>query len=137
MEKSMSLHILFLEDTPMMAEFVGTALKKAGFTYDHYINPNEAYHALNKDPKHYGAVVCDWEMPPMCDGLTFLMDIRITGLDEMLASDIPFVMCTGWDCDQHKEDAMEAGANFYQVKSLGISLSPMIHYLQSLTREEK
>lgn len=133
----MSLHILFLEDTPMMVDFVGNALQEAGFTYDHFQNPNEAYHALRKNPKHYDAVVCDWEMPPMCDGLSFLMDIRFTGLDELLASDIPFVMCTGWDCEQHTRDALDAGASFYQVKSLGISLQPMINYLQSLTCEEK
>ncbi|MAI07883.1 MAG: hypothetical protein CMF61_02895 [Magnetococcales bacterium] len=130
----MSLHILFLEDTPMMVEFVGTALKEAGFTYDHFPNPNQAVHALLEKPKHYDAVVSDWEMPPMCDGLTFLMDIRYGGNEDIIPKDMPFIMCTGWDCDQHKEDAIEAGANFYQVKSLGESLQPMINYLNTLIR---
>jgi two-component system cell cycle sensor histidine kinase/response regulator CckA len=129
----MSKYILFLEDTLVMKEFVSKALTEAGFTYDWFPNPNEAYHAIEDNPKHYDAVVSDWEMPPMCDGLTFLMDIRLGGTDGIqLPPDIPFVMCSSYDDDDHINEAMETGASFYQKKSTMYSLKPMIDFLQSI-----
>lgn len=126
----MSKHILFLEDTPSMKDFVGNALTKAGFTYDWFPNPNEAYHSIKDHSLTYDAVVSDWEMPPMCDGLTFLMNIRMGGMDDILPANIPFIMCSSYNDDEKIAIAKEQGANFYQVKSTMYTLDPMINFLK-------
>lgn len=134
----MPKHVLFLEDTPEMAEFVGKKLTEAGITYDHFENPRIALRELKENPKHYDAVVSDWNMPAKngmlsMNGDAFLSRIRFGSTEKFgIPQDIPFVMCSAENNPEKIDKIMERGANFYQVKNFHTSLEPMINYLNTL-----
>lgn len=136
----MPLHVLFLEDDPNMVEFVSEKLQEEGFTYDHFENPRIALRELKDQPKHYDAIVCDWNMPAKngllsMNGDAFLTRIRRGARTKQkfgIPKDIPFVMCSSYEDPDKIEVAINLGANFYQIKSFNRSLQPMINYLNSL-----
>ena len=134
----MPKHILFFEDDRNIGEFVAEELTAAGFTYDWYENPREAFKALEENPKNYDAIVSDWNMPARNGRLSFhgidvLRKLRRGRLERFnLPKNMPFAMCSGYDCPKKIEEAQNAGANFYQIKNFHTSLEPMIDYLNNL-----
>lgn len=131
-------HILLLEDRINIAYFVGDILNNAGFTYDWYKNPCIAFEKIEETPVVYDAIVCDWNMPPTCsrlsmDGDRVLHQVRKGHLIKCgIPQDIPFVMCSAFDDEEHINKALNWGADLYQVKDPTTPLSEMVNYLQSL-----
>lgn len=131
-------HILLLEDLPQVARFVGQILNGAGFSYDWYQNPCISFERLEETPVKYDAIVCDWNMPPTCSRLSMdgdrvlhkVLRGRLTKCG--IPQDIPFVMCSAFDDEEHIIKARQWGADIYQIKDPTTPLSEMVNYLQSL-----
>ena len=133
----MPKHILFFEDDRNIGEFVAEELTAAGFTYDWYENPREAFKALEENPKNYDAIVSDWNMPARNGRLSFhgidvLRKLRRGRLERFnLPKNMPFAMCSGYDCPKKIEEAQNAGANFYQHKTMTSDFTGLIEFLNN------
>jgi CheY-like chemotaxis protein/two-component sensor histidine kinase len=102
------IHILHLDDEPIILEITRMYLEKTGkISVDTTTNPQEAIKKLSYF--RYDAVVSDYEMPVM-DGIEFLKEIRDCG------HDLPFILFTGRGREEVVIRAFNNGATFYLQK---------------------
>ena len=103
-----SIHILHLDDEPIILEITRMYLEKTGrVSVDTTTNPQEAIRLLSSS--RYDAVISDYEMPVM-DGIEFLKEIRECG------HDLPFILFTGRGREEVVIRAFNNGATFYLQK---------------------
>lgn len=102
------IHILHLDDEPIILEITSMYLKRTGkISVDCTTNPQEALSMLAAG--RYDAVISDYEMPVM-DGIEFLKEIRECG------HDLPFILFTGRGREEVVIRAFNNGATFYLQK---------------------
>ncbi len=107
------MRVLLVDDEKELVSAIAERLNMRGVQADFVVSGQEAVDKANEEP--YDVIVVDLKMPGM-DGLEVMKAIKIkhphTG----------FVFVTGYGCDEHKELGTAAGADFYLMKPVKISV---------------
>ena len=102
--------ILVVEDSKIQRTICVSQLKQAG--YENIEIAEDGVHAYSKLEKiSIDLIICDWEMPEL-DGIQLLKKVK----KNPALQNIPFVMLTFFDDDEHYREAMNAGAQDYIIK---------------------
>jgi EAL domain-containing protein (putative c-di-GMP-specific phosphodiesterase class I)/DNA-binding response OmpR family regulator len=105
--------VLIVDDDPDLLALLGFALRKAGLRTIEVATAEEALATIAAEP--VGCVVADLRMPGM-DGIDLVRSIR--GRPE--TSTLPFILMTGYVGGGGAIEALEAGADDYLVKVVGL-----------------
>ncbi len=104
------MKILVADDSKVMRQLVGRALRQAGFNGNEVVEAADGREALEKIVSEKpDLVLSDWNMPEMT-GIEVLRQVRGQGLE------VPFGFVTSESTDAMKEAAKRAGAQFLIVK---------------------
>ena len=98
--------ILVVDDDLALSDVLAFAIRRAGYEVVRAYNGLSALEEFSKEKPDL--IVLDWRLPQM-DGLDVCTRIR-------LSSDVPIIMLTVRDSDEHVVAALEAGADDYIVK---------------------
>jgi len=102
--------ILVVEDSKIQRTICVSQLKQAGYENIEIAEDGvDAYSKLEKIS--IDLIICDWEMPEL-DGIQLLKKVK----KNPALQNIPFVMLTFFDDDEHYREAMNAGAQDYIIK---------------------
>lgn len=104
------VRVLVVDDAPQMRSLLISILSAAGYTADGAGGGVAALLRLRK--RAYHAVVTDIDMPNM-DGFELTRAIR----GDAKLRDLPVVLVTALESEQHKRRGVEVGANAYLTKS--------------------
>jgi two-component system, chemotaxis family, chemotaxis protein CheY len=127
-EKSSPLsrpRILVVDDSSLIRLYYRDILEKAGFEVEQAINGMEA---IEKVLAHaFDLVIVDVNMPRM-DGFSFVRALRAS---PGAVAALPALVITTEAGNQDREDARDAGANFYLVKP--VSEAALLRHAAMLT----
>ena len=98
--------ILVVDDDLALSDVLAFTMRRAGYEVARAYNGLSALEEFSKEKPDL--IVLDWRLPQM-DGLDVCTRIR-------LSSDVPIIMLTVRDSDEHVVAALEAGADDYIVK---------------------
>ncbi|MBY0269066.1 MAG: response regulator transcription factor [Burkholderiales bacterium] len=101
------MHLLIVEDHPILADGLITALKGADYAVDHAATGEQADHMLAT--QHYDAVILDIGLPKL-DGYEVLRRMRRKG------SKTPVLMLTARDALEDRVKGLDLGADDYLTK---------------------
>ena len=101
--------VLVVEDEPELNELVGAYVQIAGFDYRAAAGGNDA---LRKASEHHPALILLDVMLPDVDGFEVCRRLK----KEQQTADIPVVMLTALDRDEHRRKGMQCGAVTYLTK---------------------
>ena len=102
--------ILVVEDSQVQRAICVSQLKQAGFeNIEVAEDGNVAYSKLEEGEVEL--VLCDWEMPEL-DGIQLLRKVK----KNPALQNIPFIMLTHLQGDEHYQKAINEGAQDYIVK---------------------
>lgn len=107
----MDMRLLLVEDHPPLAEAVGDALTRAGFTVDHAATAREA--RAMAGTADYGLVLLDLGLPDG-DGLRLLPTLRAGGR-------VPVIVLTARDALEDRLAGLDGGADDYILKPVEMS----------------
>lgn len=107
----MDMRLLLVEDHPPLAEAVGDALTRAGFTVDHAATAREA--RAMAGTADYGLVLLDLGLPDG-DGLRLLPTLRAGGR-------VPVIVLTARDALKDRLAGLDGGADDYILKPVEMS----------------
>jgi len=102
-------HVLLVDDDRNFRRVTAYALEESGYDVTTAAHGGEALVVL--DEASPDVILCDLNMPVM-DGLTFLGELRVRGID------IPVVVVTAYGSIESAVDAMRAGAVNYVTKPI-------------------
>jgi DNA-binding response OmpR family regulator len=105
------MRLLIIEDHPILADGLITALKSADYAVDHAASGERADHMLAA--QHYDAVILDIGLPGL-DGYEVLRRMRRRG------SKTPVLMLTARDSLDNKLAGFDSGADDYLVKPFAL-----------------
>jgi len=115
------MHILLVEDDPLIAQGLLTGLQLQGFTLDHMAHAAAAEQALELG--HFDAVILDLGLPDE-DGLQLLARIRRQG------KDLPVLILSARDSVMQRVAGLQAGADDYLLKPFDLrELAARLHSL--------
>jgi two-component system chemotaxis response regulator CheY len=117
--------ILVVDDSSLVRLYCHEVLEKGGFEVEQAINGLEAMEKVLAQA--FDLIIVDVNMPRM-DGFSFVRALR-RGAPEVAA--VPALMVTTEASQQDREDAREAGANFYLVKP--VSEADLLRHAAILT----
>lgn len=121
------MHVLLVEDHADLAANLGEFLEARGEVVDYAADGLTGLHLAST--QSYDAVVLDLGLPGI-DGLALCRRLREAG-----TGDVPVLMLTARDTEQHKLAGFEAGADDYLTKPFSL---PELHArLQALVRRTK
>lgn len=106
-ERKIILHVLIVDDEPVLADLAERFLEKENFCTDAAYSASEALHKIKQYP--YDAVVSDYQMPGK-DGIELLREVRATW------PSLPFILFTGRSREEVVIQALNEGADFYIQK---------------------
>ena len=108
-----SIHILFVDDEPDLADVAARFLEQEneGFDVETAANATEGLERL--DEQLFDCVISDFEMPGP-NGIEFLQAVRDT------KPDLPFILYTGRGSEEIASEAISAGGTEYLQKSAGV-----------------
>ncbi|NJP21555.1 MAG: response regulator [Hydrococcus sp. CRU_1_1] len=109
-ESSQLSTILVVEDSLTWRQFLVFTLHKAGYRVLQAQDGQEGFKQLQQNPA-VRLVICDLEMPNL-NGFGFLICCR---QDPQLAK-IPAIVLSNYSSEQHRQLAMQLGANAYFTK---------------------
>ncbi|MFA6970969.1 MAG: response regulator transcription factor [Gallionella sp.] len=101
------MHLLLIEDDPVLANGLMHTLQSANFTVTHEANGERADHLLTV--KHYDLVILDLGLPDM-DGSEVLLRLRQRG------SDVPVLVLTARNSLSDRVLGLDCGADDYLAK---------------------
>ncbi len=101
------MHILLVEDDPILADGIKRSLRLSSYTVDWVGNGTDADQRIIE--QNYDAVILDLGLPGM-DGLDVLRNLRKRG------SPAPVIILTARDSVQDKVTGLDLGADDYLVK---------------------
>ena len=122
----MGLHILVIEDEPLIADFLVRGLREEGFAVEHAADGESGLHALST--REWDAVLLDWWLPVL-DGLTVLQRYRAIG------GAAPILFLTARDAVSDRVRGLDGGADDYLCKPF--SFEELLARLRSLTRRRE
>jgi len=102
--------ILIADDSPVALDLQARLVSSRGYQVDRAINGLEAWKAI-RDGNHQ-LLVTDVEMPEM-DGIALIQALR----KEPRFRHLPVIICSSRDSEQDRLRGMEAGADYYLIKS--------------------
>lgn len=117
------MHVLLVEDDPLVASGIETGLKLHGLTIDHVCTASQADTALALS--HFDVCILDLGLPDE-DGMELLRRWRDQGRD------IPVLVLTARDALSHRVDGLLGGADDYLIKPF--DLDELQARLHALTR---
>lgn len=121
------MHVLLVEDHADLAANLGEFLDARGEVVDYAADGLTGLHLAST--QSYDAIVLDLGLPGI-DGLTLCRRLREAG-----TGDVPVLMLTARDTEQHKLAGFDAGADDYLTKPFSL---PELHArLQALVRRTK
>ncbi|MBS0427375.1 MAG: response regulator [Proteobacteria bacterium] len=120
------MHILVVEDDPLVARGVAAGLRMHGLTV--YVAANAAQADAARATADFDVCVLDLALPDR-DGMTLLQDWRRTGID------MPVLVLTARDAVEHRVNGLQAGADDYLLKPF--DLSELVARLHALTRRAR
>ena len=104
------MKILIVDDSKAMRMIVQRNLRQAGFGEATVVEACDGAEALVvASAESPDLIVCDWNMP-VKSGIEFLQDLRATG------DTTQFGFVTSESTDEMRQQALDAGANFFVVK---------------------
>ncbi len=106
---ALSEQVLVVEDDPEINELVGAFVRIAGFSYSSALNGATA---LSKAGAQGTVLILLDIMLPDVDGFEVCRQLK----EQVQTRDIPVVMLTALDRDEHVRRGMECGAAAYLVK---------------------
>jgi two-component system sensor histidine kinase and response regulator WspE len=102
--------ILIADDSPVALDLQTRLVRSRGYRVDRANNGMEALEALREGD--YQLLVSDVEMPEL-DGIGLIRTLR----QEQRFQHLPVIICSSRDSEQDRLRGMEAGADYYLVKS--------------------
>lgn len=105
------MHLLLVEDDPVMAEGICHAMTEAGHSIAHVDSAGEARNAIAVEP--FDAAIVDIGLPDEC-GTSLVRGLRRVG------STLPIVIVTARDSVTDRIDALDLGADDYLVKPFSL-----------------
>ena len=115
------MHILLVEDDPLIAQGLLAGLQLQGFTLDHMAHAAAAEQALQLG--HFDAVILDLGLPDE-DGLELLTRLRNQG------KDLPVLILSARDSVVQRVAGLQAGADDYLLKPFDLrELAARLHSL--------
>lgn len=102
--------ILIADDSPVALDLQARLVSSKGYTVDRVVNGMEAWKAIRDGD--YQLLVTDVEMPEM-DGIGLVQALR----KEPRFKHLPIIISSSRDAEQDRLHGMEAGADYYLVKS--------------------
>lgn len=115
------MHVLLVEDDPLIAQGLVAGLQLQGFTLDHMSHASAADQALQLG--HFDAMILDLGLPDE-DGLQLLTRIRHQG------KDLPVLILSARDTVLQRVAGLQAGADDYLLKPFDLrELAARLHSL--------
>ena len=116
--------ILIADDSPVALDLQARLVSSKGYTVDRVVNGMEAWKAIRDG--NYQLLVTDVEMPEV-DGIALVQTLR----KEPRFKHLPIIISSSRDAEHDRLHGMEAGADYYLVKSSfqGQTLLDAIHQL--------
>jgi two-component system sensor histidine kinase and response regulator WspE len=102
--------ILIADDSPVALDLQARLVQSRGYQVDRAVNGLEAWKAIREG--RYQLLVSDVEMPEM-DGISLIQALR----KEQRFRHLPIIISSSRDAEQDRLKGMEAGADYYLVKS--------------------
>ena len=102
--------ILIVDDSPVALDLQSRLVVSRGYQVDRAVHGLEAWKAVRDGD--YQLLVTDVEMPEM-DGIALIQTLR----KEPRFRHLPIIICSSRDSEQDRLQGMEAGADYYLVKS--------------------
>ncbi|MEI6029612.1 MAG: hybrid sensor histidine kinase/response regulator [Synechococcaceae cyanobacterium ELA739] len=102
--------ILIADDSPVALDLQARLVSSRGYRVDRVVNGMEAWKAIRDND--YQLLVTDVEMPEM-DGIALIQTLR----KEPRFRHLPIIISSSRDAEQDRLHGMEAGADYYLVKS--------------------
>ncbi len=102
--------ILIADDSPVALDLQARLVSSRGYAVDRVVNGMEAWKAIRNG--NYQLLVTDIEMPEM-DGIALVQTLR----KEPRFKHLPIIISSSRDAEQDRLHGMEAGADYYLVKS--------------------
>jgi len=103
--------ILLADDEQLIRQFAQEILELAGYRVTLASNGQEAWTLFQKDPTAYDLILTDMTMPKMSG-----MELAQHCLS--LQAKVPIILCTGFNDQITKENALQAGVSAYLTKPL-------------------
>ena len=117
------MHVLLIEDDPLVASGIVNGLRLHGLTVDHVSNAKHGHAALQAS--HFDLCVLDLGLPDE-DGMAVLARWRARG------EHLPVLVLTARDAIEHRVAGLRAGADDYLLKPF--DLDELVARLQALLR---
>lgn len=117
------MHVLLIEDDPLVASGIVSGLRLLGLTVDHVVSARAGEAALGAS--HFDIAILDLGLPDE-DGMTLLARLRRTG------NSLPILLLTARDAIEDRVAGLEAGADDYLLKPF--DLSELVARLHALKR---
>jgi two-component system, OmpR family, response regulator QseB len=117
------VHVLLIEDDPLVASGIVTGLRLHGLTIDHVGTSGLAQTALATS--HFDICILDLGLPDE-DGMVLLARWRTLG------NDLPILVLTARDAVEHRVKGLQAGADDYLLKPF--DLDELVARLNALLR---
>lgn len=115
------MHVLLVEDDPLIAQGIRAGLQLQGFTLDHMSHAAAAEQALQLG--HFDAMILDVGLPDE-DGLQLLARLRSQG------QDLPVLILSARDSVTQRVAGLQAGADDYLLKPFDLrELAARLHSL--------
>lgn len=115
------MHVLLVEDDPLVASGIETGLKLHGLTIDHVCTASQADTALALS--HFDVCILDLGLPDE-DGMELLRRWRDQGRN------LPVLVLTARDALSHRVDGLLGGADDYLIKPFDLDeLQARLHVL--------
>jgi two-component system sensor histidine kinase and response regulator WspE len=102
--------ILIVDDSPVALDLQARLVSSRGYQVDRVVNGMEAWKAIRD--VEYQMLITDVEMPEM-DGIALIQTLR----KEPRFRHLPIIISSSRDSEQDRLHGMEAGADYYLVKS--------------------
>lgn len=117
------MHVLLIEDDPLVASGIDSGLRLLGLTIDHVVTARAGEAALATS--HFDIAILDLGLPDE-DGMALLARLRRTG------NHLPILLLTARDAIENRVAGLEAGADDYLLKPF--DLSELVARLHALNR---
>ena len=119
------MHVLLVEDDPLIADFVAKGLRESGHVVEHAANGTDGLHLATHEK--YDALILDRMLPGM-DGLQLLKQLRATG------HSTPALMLSSLGDVEQRVEGLRNGADDYLAKPF--SFVELIARLEGLLRRQ-
>ncbi len=106
--------ILFVDDEPAICCMIKEMLEQLGYQVETRENPEDALKCLQSEPAAFDLVITDMTMPRM-------NGIKLAETIKTIRSDMPVIICTGYNRFIDEEEAENLGIDAFVMKPLSMA----------------